>query len=82
VFGDEVIKTSRHIYLFWLMGTYKSLNDPNYFDENFNWHAGNDVLQKQIKEGKSEEEIQKTWQSDIAKFKSIRKKYLMYDDFE
>lgn len=82
VFGDEVIKTSRQIYLFWLMGTYKSLNDPLYFDENFNWHAGNDVLQAQIKAGKTEEEIQKSWQANIKKFKSIRKKYLMYEDFE
>jgi len=31
---------------------------------------------------KTEEEIQKTWQEDIKKFKSIRKKYLMYEDFE
>lgn len=82
VFGEEVVKVSRQVYVYWIIGTYNSLKDSNYFDENFNFHAGNDVLQKQIKEGKTEEEIRKSWQADIAKFKPIRKKYLLYEDFE
>lgn len=82
VFGEEVVRVSRQVYTYWIIGTYNSLKDPNYFDENFNFHAGNDMLQKQIKEGKSEEEIRKSWQPDIAKFKPIRKKYLLYKDFE
>ncbi|HEY1039814.1 MAG TPA: DUF1343 domain-containing protein, partial [Bacteroidia bacterium] len=76
VFGEEVVRVSKQVYVYWLIGTYNSLKDPAYFDENFNYHAGNDILQKQIKEGKSEEEIRKSWQPDIAKFKPIRKKYL------
>lgn len=82
VFGEEVVRVSKQVYVYWLIGTYNSLKDPAYFDENFNYHAGNDILQKQIKEGKSEEEIRKSWQPDIAKFKPIRKKYLLYKDFE
>ena len=82
MFGEEVVRVSRQVYVYWIIGTYNSLKDPNYFDENFNFHAGNDVLQKQIKDGKTEEEIRKTWQPDIAKFKPIRKKYLLYQDFE
>lgn len=82
VFGDEVVKVSRQIYLFWLMETYRDMNRTDFFDENFNYHAGNDLLQKQIKEGKSEDEIRKSWKADIDKFKKIRKKYLLYSDFE
>jgi uncharacterized protein YbbC (DUF1343 family) len=82
VFGDEVIKVSRQLYLFWLIETYAELKRPDFFDENFNYHAGNDLLQKQIKEGKPEEEIRKSWKADIDKFKLVRKKYLLYKDFE
>ena len=32
--------------------------------------------------GKSEEEIRKTWEPKLSEFKAMRKKYLLYDDFE
>jgi len=37
---------------------------------------------QQIKDGKSEEEIRKSWEPALDKFKKIRKKYLLYEDFE
>ena len=43
--------------------------------------AGNDVLMKQIKAGKTEKEIKKSWEKDLVKFKVRRKKYLLYKDF-
>ena len=82
-FGMEYMKNTKKIYLFWLMETYK--NTPKemlFFDDNFNYHAGNSLLQEQIKNNVSEEEIRKSWKSDIDKFKPIRKKYLLYPDFE
>jgi uncharacterized protein YbbC (DUF1343 family) len=39
-------------------------------------------LRKQIKQGLTQEQIRLTWQADIEKFKEIRKKYLLYMDFE
>lgn len=82
-FGNEYMKDVKKIYLFWLIGTYQNTPDKtNFFDENFNYHAGNATLQKQIKDGLSEEEIRKTWQDGLIKFKIIRKKYLLYKDFE
>jgi uncharacterized protein YbbC (DUF1343 family) len=36
----------------------------------------------QIKAGKSEAEIRKSWQPKLQAFKKIRKKYLLYKDFE
>ncbi|HXB39992.1 MAG TPA: DUF1343 domain-containing protein [Bacteroidia bacterium] len=81
-FGDSYIKDSKQIYLLWLTGLYKQLKNQNFFEENFNYHVGNATLQQQIKAGLSEEKISQSWQPDIAKFKKIRKKYLLYKDFE
>jgi uncharacterized protein YbbC (DUF1343 family) len=53
----------------------------DFFDNNFNYHAGNSELQQQIKSGASVEEIRKSWQADLEHFKKIRKKYLLYPDF-
>ena len=82
-FGNEYMKNTRQIYLYWLIGTYTNTPDKiTFFDENFNYHAGNALLQKQIKDGVSEVEIRKSWESGITKFKLVRKKYLLYKDFE
>ncbi len=81
-FGAQYMKNLKKIYLFWLIGTYKeSIDKEHYFDENFNFHAGNATLQQQIKEGKTEEQIRATWQPGLNAFKNIRKKYLLYVDF-
>ncbi len=81
-FGSQYMKNLKKIYLFWLIGTYGSTPDKeHFFDQNFNFHAGNATLKQQIKEGKSEDEIRKTWQPAIQTFKTIRKKYLLYPDF-
>jgi uncharacterized protein YbbC (DUF1343 family) len=47
----------------------------------FNKLAGNNELWKQLKEQKSEEAIRATWQPSLDRFKAIRKKYLLYEDF-
>jgi len=70
----------------WLLEAYKLfpskesffLSSGNFFDKL----AGNDILMRQIKEGKSEQEIRKSWEPALNNFKKIRKKYLLYKDFE
>ena len=57
----------------------KSGHFKDYF---FHKLAGNDVLMQQIKSGKTEADIRQSWQPGIAAFKAIRKKYLLYPDFE
>ena len=57
----------------------KSKKPTDYF---FNKLAGNSELIAQIKAGKSEAEIRKSWQPKLDAFKIIRKKYLLYEDFE
>ncbi|MBC7650602.1 MAG: DUF1343 domain-containing protein [Deinococcales bacterium] len=57
----------------------KSKKPVDYF---FNKLAGNSELMAQIKAGKSEAEIRNSWQPKLQAFKKIRKKYLLYEDFE
>lgn len=74
-----------HIQLKWVMKAYQMFPDKGKFflaSKYFNALAGNDVLMQQIKDGKTEEEIRKSWQPALMEFKKIRKKYLLYVDFE
>ena len=55
-----------------------------YFGKNnfFDKLAGTTLLKQQLIEKKSEEEIRKTWAADLLTYKTMRKKYLLYTDFE
>lgn len=82
-FGEEYVKNYRSLYLFWLKAFYDSAPDKTkFFTSFFDKLAGTDKLQQQIKDGWSEEKIKKSWEGDLNKFKIIRKKYLLYDDFD
>jgi uncharacterized protein YbbC (DUF1343 family) len=73
------------IHLNWLIQFYKRLNLGQQFflKNNFiDLLAGSNQLQKQIIAGKTEEEIRETWSADLKIFKIVRKKYLLYFDFE
>ena len=54
---------------------------PDFFNrkKTFNQLAGNDQLMQQIILGLSEEKIQMSWAKDLAEYRSLRKKYLLYD---
>lgn len=47
-----------------------------------NMLAGTDVLIQQIRQGLSEAEIKASWTPGLEKYKQMRKKYLLYPDFE
>jgi uncharacterized protein YbbC (DUF1343 family) len=56
---------------------------PFFLENNFfNKLAGNSECMMQINAGLSAEEIRLSWQDDLRAFKLIRKKYLLYPDFE
>lgn len=91
--NEEVLKkVNGRIQLKWLLEAYKLFPDKNAFfilpksgkaeDCFFNKLAGNSTLMQQLKDGKSEEEIRKSWEPALSNFKAIRKKYLLYKDFE
>jgi len=83
---EEVLKkVDGRIQFKWLIEAYKLFpqKDSFFLKNNFiNRLAGNDVLKQQIIDGKSEDEIRKSWEPALTNFKKIRKKYLLYEDFE
>ena len=50
--------------------------------EFFDKLAGTDELRKQLIAGQTEEEISASWDADLTAYKAMRKKYLLYPDFE
>ncbi len=71
------------IDLTWLIDFFNRFPDKaSFFNNYFNTLAGTDVLKRQIEEGLSADEIRASWTSDITRFKVLRKKYLLYPDFE
>lgn len=83
---EKVLKeVNNQVQLKWLMEAYKLFPGKDTFflkTNSFNRLAGNDILMQQIKDGKSEAEIRKSWNPGLNAFKTIRKKYLLYEDFE
>lgn len=51
---------------------------PEFFDKL----AGTDKLREQILAGFTEEQIYDSWKDELAEYKAMRKKYLLYEDFE
>ena len=83
---EQVLKKiNGRIQLKYLLQAYRLFPDKeNFFLKTggFNRLAGNDVLMQQIKEGKTETEIRKSWEPGLKAFKAVRKKYLLYPDFK
>ena len=84
--NEDVLKmVDNKLQLKYLLEAYKLFpgKDSFFLRNNFiNKLAGNAALQQQVKDGLSEEAIRKSWTPGLAAFKAIRKKYLLYDDFE
>ena len=68
-------------YIIWAYNNYT--DKENFFNHRgFSLRAGNYELEEQIKAGMTPEQIKATWQPGLDSFKQVRKKYLMYPDFE
>jgi len=81
--GNIIMKNRNFINIDILIEIYRNFPDKDtFFTPFFDKLAGTDALRKQIIEGKTAEEIQQSWEEDIIAFKKIRKKYLLYGDFE
>jgi uncharacterized protein YbbC (DUF1343 family) len=83
---DEVLKkVNGRIQIGYLLEAYKLFPQKDSFflaNKFINKLAGNDILIKQVIEGKTEDEIRASWQPQLKTFKELRKKYLLYKDFE
>jgi uncharacterized protein YbbC (DUF1343 family) len=82
-FGTVYMKNAKSLYLFWIKSMYDSYTEKEkFFTPFFDTLAGTDALRLQLIAGKSEEEIKASWADGIKKYKGVRKKYLLYEDFE
>jgi uncharacterized protein YbbC (DUF1343 family) len=77
------MKNNNFININLLIEAYRNYPDKaKFFTSSFDKLAGNKSLRGQIIAGKTADEIKASWQKDLTKFKQIRKKYLLYPDFE
>jgi uncharacterized protein YbbC (DUF1343 family) len=78
-YNTENLKKTGRLNLAWLLDLYKAYPDKeHFFTAYFTKLAGNEVLKKQIIDGKTEAEIRTSWEPGLSKFKVIRGKYLLY----
>lgn len=80
-----VDKSKPGLQLYYLMKMLDTYSQKEFFflpNNFFDKLAGNAELRKQLLEGKSENEIKEKWAPALNAYKQIRKKYLLYPDFE
>lgn len=71
------------LYLHWLVEAYNMAPEKDkFFNSFFEKLAGTDQLRKDIVAGKTAEQIRESWQEEVSEFKRLRRKYLLYKDFE
>lgn len=81
----SVVSSEHKFTLKYVLDFYKKTPDKSTFFARpafFDKLAGTDQLRLQILAGKSEQEIRASWAADLAAYKVMRKKYLLYPDFE
>lgn len=84
-YAQDSLRSSNSFDIGFLINAYNHFPDKEHFFSRasfFDKLAGNSTLRWQIIYGKSETEIRGSWQKNLALFKQIRKKYLLYPDFE
>jgi len=75
---DSIRFTLKYVLDFYSKAPDKFFARSEFFDKL----AGTDKLRKQIIEGWTEEQIRDSWKEELAEYKTMRKKYLLYKDFE
>jgi uncharacterized protein YbbC (DUF1343 family) len=81
------LRKTKRINLQWMIDLYQAYPDKaKFFDRtqskqmgNIDFLAGVYEFRKQIEEGKTAEEIQKTWEPGLSEYKKMRLKYVLYD---
>ena len=66
------------VNLSWLIDAYEKTENKALFSTFFDKLAGQRKLREQIKNGFGINEIKKSWEPELKKFKSIRSNYLLY----
>lgn len=81
--GVNRILEKRRIDLDWVIKAYMELDmGTDFFTSYFDTLMGNSWVREDIIKGIPAEEIMKKWKPAVDSFKDIRRKYLLYPDFE
>jgi uncharacterized protein YbbC (DUF1343 family) len=80
----DILKiTEGKMNLSFIRNAYSLCKDKStFFNSFFEKLAGTATLKSQLMQNKSDVDIRKSWATGLIKFKKIRKKYLLYPDFE
>ena len=82
-FPESILTSDAKIRLEWLIEAYRNYPDKaNFFTSYMTRLWGTDKVQKQIINAYTADEIRASWQKELSTFKQLRKKYLLYPDFE
>jgi uncharacterized protein YbbC (DUF1343 family) len=85
-YDTSELRKTKKLNLKWMIELYKAYPyKDKFFDRtqskqmgNINLLAGTENFKQQIIDGKSEEEIRKSWELGLSTYKTMRKKYLLY----
>lgn len=77
------IEAPRELTLKYLLEYHADIkDDTTFFRSYIDQLSGTKEFRKQVEAGWSEEEIKATWQPKLDAYKAMRKKYLLYPDFD
>lgn len=77
--ADALKAIGSQLQIKWLLAAYQDYPEKSkFFIPYFEKLTGTAAFRKQIEQGMTEAEIRKSWEPGLTKFKSIRKKYLLY----
>ncbi|MBK7689582.1 MAG: DUF1343 domain-containing protein [Bacteroidetes bacterium] len=80
----DVLKIIRKkLHLTFVKNAYSLMPDKTkFFNDFFEKLTGNVWVRYHIMQNKSDEDMRASWEPGLTKFKKVRKKYLLYPDFE
>ncbi len=74
------VQKLNYVNITWLKDAYtKTPKSKKFFGATFTKHAGDTLLEQQLKSGLSAKQIHDSWQPAVNSFKKIRAKYLIYN---
>lgn len=85
-YDTQQLRKRKRLNLQWMMELYQaSPHKEKFFDSKLSNQmgvierlAGNALFRQQITSGASEKEIRESWEPDLSRYKTVRKKYLLY----
>lgn len=84
-FGQSFVgtETPHEFTLKYLIAYHQELkDDTSFFRDYIDLLSGTKDFRQQVEAGMTEAEIRATWQPKLDAYKAMRKKYLLYEDFE